>query len=579
MIRTTVLGRLLVLLIVTHSAGAPLVTAQNGETVASLHTRDYTLNTPQSDGRDFKHDIEGFAECVAQACERRRNGDCRRLCTMGTALVADRQRSDALHSAASLALRRHRVVIERIQPFDLNSYRPINMNSDIIRGSITPHSVQEEFPRTDPRHYGADLADNSNDDASAISRALADGNQTIFLPDGIYNFKSALVINHSARIHGSRNAVIKCEPQQPTDPMNCIYIQSNEVTLEGFSIQGPTRGNAYIAGQIGVLALAPKGSTYESINLRSLHIHNFGEYGVHFNRTIKSEIVDNTINDIGYAAVMVLAGRYVKVNHNYVENVQPGRSTGQNTVNAYGIAFSRSDPDDSVSLWCEARGNTINSVPSWECLDTHGGQYITFTDNMCRGCKTGINLTSSDLGTSNVSASYVTISGNTLYGTGAGPCLNLWPKGNGSNGNSINVLGNVLVNCGSSSSATDAALFARDISGLNISGNQIVASYYKAILLGGQVIGGSIAGNHINNVTAVGSVNTALRVVGNQVQVTIDGNSFYRSSGSAFDAFDFASPLPGYGVTLGDNNSFFNVNSIYFGRSKQNVVGGCHKHY
>ena len=61
--------------------------------------------------------------------------------------------------------------------------------------------------------------------------------------------------------------------------------------------------------------------------------------------------------------------------------------------NAYGIQVSYQSTSDPMSADILVDGNTVETVQTWEAMDTHGGQRITFSNNIIRYSRRGVMIT------------------------------------------------------------------------------------------------------------------------------------------------------------------------------------------
>ena len=75
--------------------------------------------------------------------------------------------------------------------------------------------------------------------------------------------------------------------------------------------------------------------------------------------------------------------------------------------NAYGIAVS--NESGAVSSDVVVDGNTVETVPTWHGLDTHGGVRISFTNNTVSGAPRALFITSDGSGRR---ATDITVTGN-----------------------------------------------------------------------------------------------------------------------------------------------------------------------
>jgi nitrous oxidase accessory protein NosD len=185
-----------------------------------------------------------------------------------------------------------------------------------------------------------------------------------------------------------------------------LRVTANDVTITGVSIAGPNSGS-YDNSEFGVYALGLPSSPIRGLTVRSSNIGNFGNDGIYAKYVADLVVSGNTIHDIVYAGVLVISGRSGSVSGNLVERIGV-HGAAANSNNAYGVALT--DQGGAPTSDFVVSGNTVEDVPTWHALDTHGGLRISFTNNTVRRSSRGIFVTTSD---SNRATS-VMVSGNHL---------------------------------------------------------------------------------------------------------------------------------------------------------------------
>jgi hypothetical protein len=72
-------------------------------------------------------------------------------------------------------------------------------------------------------------------------------------------------------------------------------------------------------------------------------------------------------------------------------------------------------------------GNTVEDVPNWHGLDTHGGQHFVFSNNIIRNCHRAINITASDnaLNVETFGPGFCIVSNNTITSTYTGNAISV----------------------------------------------------------------------------------------------------------------------------------------------------------
>lgn len=185
-----------------------------------------------------------------------------------------------------------------------------------------------------------------------------------------------------------------------------LRVTASNVTISGVTIIGPNK-TSYDGGEFGVYAFGSAGSPIRHLTVRSSNIGNFGNDGIYAKNVADLVVSGNTIHDIVYAGVLVISGHGGSVSGNLIERIGVhGASANEN--NAYGVALT--DQGGSPTSDFVVSGNTVEDVPTWHALDTHGGQRIRFTNNTVRRSSRGIFITISP----SSKATDVTVSGNHL---------------------------------------------------------------------------------------------------------------------------------------------------------------------
>jgi nitrous oxidase accessory protein NosD len=222
-----------------------------------------------------------------------------------------------------------------------------------------------------------------------------------------------------------------------------LNVTANNVTIEGIQIAGPNN-MSYNGAEYGVYALGSPGVPIRHLTIRDTDIGSFGNDGIYAKYVADLLVSGNTIHDIVYAGVMVISGQTGQIENNLVQRIGV-RGAAANDNNAYGVALT--DQGGAPTSDVVVTGNTIEDVPTWHALDTHGGLRISFTNNTILRSSRGIFITTSLSNRSTdviVSGNHllvpapvtfnleavttydtvgVTITGNTITGWGAGRAI------------------------------------------------------------------------------------------------------------------------------------------------------------
>lgn len=410
---------------------------------------------------------------------------------------------------------------------------------------------------------GADatgVADSSA--AFAAARALS---AAVVVPPGIYKLASPWVLAANSDVHFIGHPTLNFTAGTGAG----VNITGGNVKLRGrATLDGQLSTDSYLSGHTAIQTSgSTAASTFDNIVIDELTITNWGDTGIHATHTTRFAAARNKISRVGRGGVMLLSATGARVNFNKIENVTPGSGGTAPYLNAYGITFTRNATDslvtDPVSEDCEAIGNDIDGVPTWEGIDTHGGKNIRILHNTVKNCLLGVGVVPSNgpLPTY-VSAVDVLIQGNSIDGANAsGP-----GKSNGiymspasfaagvSSG--MRAIGNILRNCGTNDPATFAqgsAIYCSMTNAPVVADNMISNSDWSAINLENIVTDAVVSGNQIVGVNQFSSNKTGIRVSSATVSGVVTGNAF----DGAFDGIDVTiAPSSGYGLQVPDTNTY-----------------------
>lgn len=448
-----------------------------------------------------------------------------------------------------------------------------------IQGSVgaVPQTVQTRL-RNDfvvPQDFGA-IGNGSANDTAAIQAALNAG--SIRVPAGTYLVTATLNVPANRRIIADAGARILYAGSGAG-----LQLNGSNISIEGLTLDGNRTGNTYLSGSNAIDSRAPSwAARYTDIRITQCTITNWDDNGIRLDFTDGVDIIDNTINRVGRAGVLMLSPRAARVNNNSISNVAPGFGGVAPLLNAYGITFTRTATDDltlnPLPRNCEAIGNIVDGVPSWEGIDTHGGQNIRFVGNTVAGCLIGIAVVPSDGPTVLAGASECLIAFNNVNGANAGgPArgsgISLSPASAGA-GTVIGhkILGNILRSCGTDNPGLlpSAAIYVSQVTGAQVSDNYLFDSRWSAIDLANIVVGAVVTGNQIVNVINVSGNATGVRATSNTILATVDCNVL---SGPYTGLEVLAVPSTNYGLYLGQN-VFDNLTAPYTATTAQRFVGG-----
>ncbi len=189
-----------------------------------------------------------------------------------------------------------------------------------------------------------------------------------------------------------------------------LSITHNDVTIDGMTIIGTQY--AHMANDYAILVLGSTASPLTGVVIRNSHISSSGKEGIEANHASGAIISNNTIEDVVYAGIIVFSATGGSISDNTVRRIGytvPASELPEGS-DAYGIMVNDQGAPRSSDVMVS--GNTVEDVPTWHGLDTHGGQRISFINNTVRRCRRGLFITSSPA--SGAYATDIVVTGNQL---------------------------------------------------------------------------------------------------------------------------------------------------------------------
>ena len=406
--------------------------------------------------------------------------------------------------------------------------------------------------------FGA-VGDGSTDDSAAIQAAVdatPDGG-TLFFPKtaSYYKITAYLTISASITLRGATDGV---EIKQVTVDQGIFDISASDVVIERLTLTG-RQYTAYRPWNGGENAIKCNGvsnaSRLSGLTVRHCVIQTWGSIA------IQSYFVDNIrvenciLQNLNEAGIQAICCNYGSVTGCIIKNivgdaVGDGGASPPIGVNSsvYGIIITRTgDTDTSLyprpTYWNVAN-NRIQDVV-WEGLDTHGGQYITFADNVITNCYGAIvvNYAQSTGGTELLAPKDVTICGNVIYGRTDGTCtfgISVTGAQNGTTvaeyAERIAITGNTIYGHGNQTLQNSGAIYCRTTMGLVVASNVMIEPSCCGLVLSNENYHYTITGNNIIDCWSDtgGNVGMGIRIyaagsIGNNTG-TISSNNFGRDT-------------------------------------------------
>lgn len=366
------------------------------------------------------------------------------------------------------------------------------------------------------KDFGA-VGDGVNDDAFAISAALAGGNKRVYIPEGNYRVRSYLRVQSNTEIEMHPKAVI----------LNDLTSTGNTVFLNG--IYGDAN---YSSGYSGDGNITIRGGT---IDCQPLSDRGFISQALAFAHT-ENVLIENVrfINNRQNHFVEINSGKHVRIRDCHFEDTVLTEAGTRESINI-DYSFATGFPhfggyDDTV---CE---DVIIEGCSFVNGDVSVGSHSVPTANSHKNIKM-VNCYIEGMASAGISPQYWTeslVQGNTIRNSGARG-IRAWGMFD-----SVITANTILNGCTSQAITVDSQ-GGRTSSRLIITENVIKSVSNVGIYLGSS-IGITVAGNVVTS-----SVSRPILVDTNSVSTVIGPNTF-TSPGSPMYVANSATPV-GYSYT------------------------------
>lgn len=335
------------------------------------------------------------------------------------------------------------------------------------------------------KDFGA-VGDGIANDTTAIQNALNSGAKNVDLCGLTYSCNSLTLSSNQRLFNGQINA---------RSSGLSLLVLTNGCTLENVTAVG-SGNNAEqtyeILVRVGALNTTVLSSTVERIKIIGCTFRDSNGHACQISYANDVLVQGNTANNLRYAGFRFIGCTNVRVNDNKIYNITGLSAT--NNYNGYGITFTSSSTisvasGSIVCKDCVAANNTISNVNTWNGLDTHGGENITFIGNIITDCAFPIGVVSCPKPSSiTIPAKNVAVVGNSI------DCTNVIDPARRSFGITISgestgsiqgasVTGNTLIRCGDPGNNIAGAIQIQYTDGCVISGNTLIEPYVFGINL------------------------------------------------------------------------------------------------
>jgi hypothetical protein len=386
----------------------------------------------------------------------------------------------------------------------------------------------------DVRDYGA-VGDDTTDDTTAINQAYTAtpiGGQLYFPPNYTFKITTAITLSKAIQVSGYASVM-----HQVTSGGDGILITASGVEVRGLALQGPqTPGSIVYNGAedaivgTGASAAAP----LTSFVVADCEIYGWGDQGVSSYFVNGANIENNYIHDIGYAGISMLSPQRGRIVGNRIITMGPG------TVgNCYGIAVTR---NSTASLVTDPRAtnvtiseNTVDGVPIWEGIDTHGGQGLKVLGNTILNCLYGINMTICPFGAAFLAPIDCVIDGNFVDSTvtNGSRSFGISFGGDATEYATGIVSNNIVVGCGDVTNSWSGGITLSYSRGLTVTGNRMRDCSPNGIAVIHDNLGASVMGNVTQDAWANSGSAYGVTVPSSPNSGYVEGNLLVRGSKSA----------------------------------------------
>jgi hypothetical protein len=173
-----------------------------------------------------------------------------------------------------------------------------------------------------------------------------------------------------------------------------LTVTHSDVVIDGVTITGSQYAH-YDGSDYAIDVQGTSGSPITGFVVRNCHVTSSGKAGIWMSHVTGAVVHNNVVEDCCYTGITgfsMVGGEITdntirRIGYTCPEAELPGSG------NSYGINVN--DQGTPCSSDVEVSGNTIEDVPTWHGLDTHGGLRISFISNIIRRSRRGLFITGS----------------------------------------------------------------------------------------------------------------------------------------------------------------------------------------
>lgn len=462
----------------------------------------------------------------------------------------------------------------------------VSVGDAVLRQEISGGSfLTASMIKYGSRSVSSRLADIAiSTDYSSLAEAVADAD-SLYVPAGVHEVAGIIPLRSGQRIQLAPGAVL-VQSTAGDSGVFSVAAGVSDVEVRGGSIRGPYYGGtpvpapAYPNSNGAIRITGSYDNPCRNIRVEGVEIAGWGDYGIFAENVHNGSFNLNHIHTVGRDGMRFYGAVDTVTCLNHIHDIAPGFGGVAPNLNVYGITFTRratsgSNPTiDPPSRFCVAANNIVRNCKTWKGLDTHGGQDITFANNIITGAHIAIGIDEGDTpSTLDSPPKRIIARGNILTraeGTQGGAGINVSSGGASAMGEDVHLDGNIISGFGGTGSgginfayqnrfrATNNTMLDCEAAGINIPS-------------GVRCTGFVLAGNTIKNL--LGTAIAAITVQSVEAQGLVDGVTLIRESGG-FTGFSLVTPSSSYGVSVSGEINQRGTMTLFSPGSKANIVGG-----
>ena len=303
-------------------------------------------------------------------------------------------------------------------------------------------------------------------------------------------------------------------------PMIDVFEFSGKALISGVCFMG----DPVVSTSDNGLHIVAVVNGYDSVIKDCLFYNVDAESAIFFHNSMNCTASGNIIDTYMFIGILIEnSSDFSVITQNRIYNCT-------NTTQGYGIQ-SNSLATGTYSNGVVISENVIEGIGAWDAIMVHGGQDIVINNNVCRGCRTGIDASAIYKNATSIQKNVV-ISGNTLTSTTDSGYSSANPNAgiiagfdNSSMSENISITNNTITGFGPlTTGSNDAGIIVQQCDGFSVTGNTVKSCKrgIKFRASSDYLMNGSVNGNSFTECTS----NSFYFLQGVFIGITITGNVF-----------------------------------------------------